>query len=220
MLSERYKDAMLFAARLHDGQMRKGTEIAYLSHLLSVSSLVMENGGSEDEAIAALLHDALEDQGDDYQSEYMSEPRSGRAALKRDLELRYGRRVVEIVRACTDDEDFQKPPKGAKGSIEQWKARKSAYLGRLRRKKDVGLLRVSCADKLHNARSILIDYEEQGEATWKRFRARTKANQEWYYGALAGIYEKKVASLRDPGLTRLSKELSRVVARIGELSFR
>ena len=219
MLSERYKDAMLFAARLHDGQMRKGTEVAYLSHLMSVSSLVMENGGNEAEAIAALLHDALEDQGDDYQSEYLSEPRSGRTALKRDLELRYGRRVVEIVRACTDDEDFAKPAKGARGSTADWKARKTAYLRRLRRKKDAGMLRVSCADKLHNARSILIDYEEQGEATWQRFRARTKANQEWYYGELAGIYEKKAASLADGGLCRLSKEFSRVVARISELSF-
>jgi (p)ppGpp synthase/HD superfamily hydrolase len=217
MLTDRYKDAMLFAAGLHDSQMRKGTEVAYLSHLLAVSSLVIENGGSEDEAIAALLHDAIEDQGDDYESEYLAEPRNGRVALRRDLKLRYGARVLEVVRACTDDEDFKKPPKGKMGTTRQWKARKTAYLGRLRRKQDVGLLRVSCADKLHNARSILIDYEEQGQRLWKLFRAQTKENQLWYYGSLARIYEKKVAASGDRGLTRLSKELSLVVARIEEL---
>ena len=217
MLSGRYKDAMMFAAKLHDTQMRKGTEVAYLSHLLAVSSLVIENGGTEDEAIAALLHDAIEDQGDDYESEYLAEPRRGRDALKRDLKLRYGPRVLEVVRACTDDEDFQKPPKGSAGTIAQWKERKTAYLGRLRRKKDVGLLRVSCADKLHNARTVLVDYEEQGEAFWKKFRAKTKANQLWYYGSLARIYEKKVVSSGDRGLARLSKELSRVVKRIDEI---
>jgi (p)ppGpp synthase/HD superfamily hydrolase len=106
MLSDRYKDALLFAARLHDRQTRKGTQVAYLTHLMSVSALVMENGGDEEQGIAALLHDALEDQGKDYASEYFLEPRRGRAALKRDIELKYGARVLAIVIGCTDDEDF------------------------------------------------------------------------------------------------------------------
>jgi GTP pyrophosphokinase len=219
MLTERYRDALLFAARLHSGQLRKGRQVAYLSHLLAVSSLVIEHGGNEDEAIAALLHDALEDQGDDYRSEYRLPPFEGRDALRRDLGLRFGPRVVEIVRACTDDEDFRKPPEGELGRVEQWKERKSAYVRKLRRKPDAGILRVSCADKLHNARALLIDYEEEGEATWQRFRGRTKANQLWYHGALARTFEDQAARLDDPGLKRLSTELSRVVDRIAELSF-
>lgn len=219
MLTERYRDALLFAARLHSGQLRKGRQVAYLSHLLAVSSLVIEHGGDEEEAIAALLHDALEDQGDDYRSEYRLPPSEGRDALRRDLGLRFGPRVVEIVRACTDDEDFRKPPEGELGSVAQWKARKSAYVRKLRRKPDAGILRVSCADKLHNARALLIDYEEEGEATWQRFRGRTKANQLWYYGALNRTFEDQAARLDDPGLKRLSLELSRVVDRIARLSF-
>lgn len=214
MLSERYKDALLFAAKLHDTQTRKHTEIAYLSHLLAVSGLVMENGGNEDEAIAGLLHDALEDQGDQYKSEYLIAPRAGRPALKRDLELRYGSRVREIVEACTDDEDFQKPPEGEKGSVEAWRARKGQYLTHLAEIDDPGILRVSCSDKLHNARAILLDYEEHGEEIWDWFRAGTKAQQLWYYGNLVDIFESKAKTLNDKGLRRLSRELQVVVARI------
>jgi (p)ppGpp synthase/HD superfamily hydrolase len=216
MLGERYPDALLFATRLHDGQSRKGTSIVYLSHLLAVSSLVLENGGDEPEAIAALLHDALEDQGDDYESEHPAEPLRGRAALRRDIELRYGARVLEIVRACTDDEDFAKPAMGDPGSSAQWRERKAAYLDHLRGESDPGILRVSCADKLHNARSILADYEEQGDTLWQRFRARTRENQEWYYGALAETFAAQASEHGDPGLRRLSRELSRVVDRIRE----
>ncbi len=77
MLTSRYKSAMQFAATVHDGHLRKGTQVAYLSHLMSVSALVMENGGNEDEAIAALLHDAIEDRGDVYESPFRMEPRTG-----------------------------------------------------------------------------------------------------------------------------------------------
>src|SRR5882672_329108 len=147
-LSNRYKDAITFAARLHDHQTRKGTEVAYLTHLMSVSALVMENGGDEEQGIAALLHDALEDQGKDYESEYLLEPRNGRPALKRDIELRYGARVLAIVIGCTDDEDFAKPPDGERGSIDDWQSRKRAYIKHVEHTVDIGLLRVSCADKL------------------------------------------------------------------------
>lgn len=104
MLTSRYKSAMQFAATVHDGHLRKGTQVAYLSHLMSVSALVMENGGNEDEAIAALLHDAIEDRGDVYESPFRMEPRTGRDALKRDIELQFGSDVLSIVRQCTDDE--------------------------------------------------------------------------------------------------------------------
>jgi (p)ppGpp synthase/HD superfamily hydrolase len=219
MLGERYRDAMTFAARLHEGQSRKGTTVVYLSHLLAVSALVLENGGDEDEAIAALLHDALEDQGDDYVSDGAAEPRHGRPALCRDIELRYGPRVLEIVRACTDDEDFAKPANGERGTTEQWRRRKAAYIDHVRGESDTGTLRVSCADKLHNARTILGDYEEQGDAIWERFRARTRENQEWYYGALASLFAEKAEQHADAGLKRLSRDLSRAVDRIRSRSF-
>jgi len=217
MLTDRYKDAMLFAARLHDGHMRKETEIAYLSHLLSVSALVMEGGGDEEEAIAALLHDAVEDQGDDYESDHLVEPRRGRAALRRDIELRYGERVRRIVEACTDDEDFEKPAAGETGSVDAWRARKAHHLDRLAWQEDRGVLRVACADKLHNARSILLDYEEHGEALWDRFRARTKANQLWYYDGMSAVFRRHAEECGDPGLVRLARELALVVDRIRSL---
>lgn len=217
MLTDRYKDAILFAARLHDGHMRKETEVAYLSHLLSVSALVMENGGDEDEAIAALLHDAIEDQGDDYESAFHVEPRHGRRALERDIELLYGERVRRLVESCTDDEDFEKPPVGEAGTVEDWRARKAHHLDHLAWQEDSGALRVACADKLHNARSILIDYEEHGEGLWKRFRARTKENQLWYYDGMASVFRRHADEMDDTGLKRLVHELEVVIGRIRAL---
>ena len=204
----------MFAARLHDRQTRKGTEVAYLTHLMSVSALVMENGGDEDEAVAALLHDALEDQGEAYESEYFLEPCKGRPALKRDIELRYGARVLGVVMGCTDDEDFAKPAKGERGSIEDWRARKLAYIEHVRKTADVGVLRVSCADKLHNARSILLDLYEHADAVWSRFRSGNKENLLWYYQSLATAFRSNANSTNDRGLTRLCSELDRTVGLI------
>lgn len=211
MLSNRYKDAMIFAARLHDRQTRKGSEVAYLTHLMSVSALVMENGGAEEEGIAALLHDALEDQGKDYESEYLLEPRTGRPALKRDIELRYGARVLAIVVGCTDDEDFAKPAAGERGSIEDWQSRKQAYIDHVEHTSDVGVLRVSCADKLHNARTILLDLYEHGAAIWPRFRSGNKENLLWYYQSLAASFSSKAEVIGDRRFVRLCAELVRTV---------
>jgi (p)ppGpp synthase/HD superfamily hydrolase len=211
MLSERYKDAMLFAAKLHDNQTRKGTEVAYLTHLMSVSALVMENGGDENEAIAALLHDAIEDQSEHYESEFLTQPRLGRDALKRDIELRYGARVLAIVIGCTDDEDFVKPPEGERGTVEAWRARKEAYIEHIERAADVGLLRVSCADKLHNSRTILLDWYEHGEEIWSRFRAGSREGVLWYYRSLAHEFRSRSDAIGDAGFARLSGELVRTV---------
>jgi (p)ppGpp synthase/HD superfamily hydrolase len=205
---------MAFAARLHDRQTRKGTEIAYLTHLMSVSALVMENGGDEEQGIAALLHDALEDQGKDYESEYQLEPRKGRPALKRDIELKYGARVLAIVIGCTDDEDFAKPAAGERGSVESWRLRKQAYIEHVEHTTDIGLLRVSCADKLHNARTILLDLYEHGAAVWSRFRSGNKENVLWYYQALAASFSSKAKAIGDRGLKRLCAELDRTVGLI------
>ncbi|MCH2186975.1 HD domain-containing protein [Myxococcota bacterium] len=218
MLTDRYKEAVHFAIDLHDGHMRKGTQIAYLSHLLSVSALVMENGGCEDEAIAALLHDALEDQGDDYESASAGgSPRVGREALKADIERLYGRRVHDIVVACTDDEEFKRPPPGERGEVEAWRERKAHHIAVLDAESDLGALRVACADKLHNARSMLLDHSEHGDAFWQRFRSGSRENVVWYFSGMAGVFRRRAEEFADAGLQRLVAELEAVTQRIGAL---
>ena len=211
MLTERYRSALQFAATLHETHLRKGTEIAYLSHLISVSALVMESAGDETEAIAALLHDSIEDRGETYVSRFRVAPQEGRRALKRDIELLFGVEVLAIVEHCTDDEYLPAGRAVKKGSPVEWKKRKSVYLAKLATQNDRGALRVSCADKLHNARAILADYEVQGEALWSRFTAKTKRQQLWYYHGLAKRFLQRATVLKDPGLTRLARQLRAVV---------
>ena len=150
-LSTRFEEALILATRLHAGQVRKGTTIPYIAHLLGVTSIVLEHGGDEEEAIAALLHDAAEDQG-------------GKAILE-DIRGRFGYGVAEIVEGCTDAWTDPKPP---------WRERKQAYVAALRRA-SASVRLVSSADKLHNARAILGDYRALGEAVWERFPAAEKA---------------------------------------------
>ena len=214
MLTNRYKSAMQFAATLHDGHLRKGTQVAYLSHLMSVSALVMESGGDEDEAIAALLHDSIEDRGNAYESLFQVEPRVGRDALKRDIGLHFGAAVLSIVRQCTDDEYLPAGRPAEKGTPEEWKIRKEAYLAALRKKTDVPSLRVSCADKLHNARAILADYEIEGERLWQRFNVKSKAEQLWYYEGLVEVFADRSKALGDAGLQRLARRLTATVQAI------
>jgi len=216
MLSESYRQALDFAARLHHGHMRKGSEIHYLSHLLSVSALVLEHGGSEEEAIAGLLHDSIEDQGDGYESRFHGEPTTGRGALKRDLSLLFGDRVRQIVVGCTDDEDYPPGHKERDRSVRAWRKRKERYLEVLRDSRDTGVLRVSSADKLHNARTILSDLEFMGDALWTRFAPKTPADHLWYYNSLIEIYEVRAEALSDSGIRRMARELRRVVTRIQE----
>jgi (p)ppGpp synthase/HD superfamily hydrolase len=161
--------AMTYADELHKTQTRKGTDIPYLSHLLGVTSLVLEEGGSEDEAIGALLHDAAEDQG-------------GEKTLA-EIRLRFGPAVADIVRACSDtlvSDRAHKPP---------WRERKEAYLAHLGATKNSSALRVSLADKLHNARSILRDLRDPavGAAVFERF-STTRSETLWYYRALADAF--------------------------------
>ena len=158
-LSDRFDEALVFAARLHAAQKRKGTQIPYVAHLLSVAAIVLEDGGSEDEAIAALLHDAVEDQG-------------GRATRNL-IRENFGERVAEIVDGFTDAEGFPKP---------SWQKRKERYVAHIR-EAAAEVRRVSAADKLHNARAILADYRGVGEALWKRFSGGRDGTL-WYYRAL------------------------------------
>ncbi len=189
MLSTRFDEALQFACELHRKQTRKGTNIPYIAHPLAVSAIVLEDGGSEDEAIAALLHDTVEDQGDSYPG--------GRNGLRSAIAQQFGDRVLEIVDGCTDDGQFTKA---------EWRNRKEAYLAHVKNSDD-GTRRVSCADKLHNARSILRDLHASGEQTWKRFRTRNRADQLWYYGAL-------VAAFKGTATGHLADELERVVDEI------
>lgn len=178
-LSERFELALVYATRIHAGQRRKGTDIPYVSHLLAVSGMVLEDGGSEDQAVAALLHDAIEDQPD-------------RTSLD-EIARRFGPEVARIVEGCSDTVTHPKPP---------WRERKERYLRHLE-SADEAVLRVSCADKLHNVRSIAVDLRTHGKEVWTRFNAG-KDEQLWYHRSLAEVFAR-----RFPG--RLSGELRRQV---------
>ena len=199
ILSDRFDDAFLFASDLHRGQSRKTTGVPYLTHLMAVAALVIEHGGSEEEGIAALLHDALEDQGQWFPG--------GREALRLKIAARFGNRVLQMVEACTD----QGHVRGGADSLETeriaWRRRKEASLARLRILRDHGARRVACADKLHNARCLLEGYRAAGDLVWQLFRTRSAQDQLWYYRAVADV-------LRETGGGALVEELARV---IGEL---
>lgn len=189
ILTKRFDDALDYAAIVHRNQRRKGTDVPYFSHLMAVASLVLENGGDEDEAIAALLHDAAEDQG-------------GRRELDQ-IRQRFGDRVAAIVEACSDSlvrNPAEKAP---------WHERKIAYHRQLLESGDPSALLVSAADKLHNARATLADVRTSGQSVWKRFSA-TREDAIWNYRALLKIYA--AASKSDPRLRPLVRELRRVVA--------
>lgn len=183
-LTDRFEKALVFAVQRHAKQTRKGTRIPYVSHLLAVCALVLEQGGSEDQAIAALLHDAVED----------------RAATLDEIRDRFGSRVARIVKGCSDTDQHPKPP---------WKARKTAYIEHVRSAGPSERL-VVAADKLHNARSILLDYRLEGEGVWNRFNA-DKEQSLWFYRQI-------VDALRLHGSNPLVDELDRVVEEIHRLS--
>jgi (p)ppGpp synthase/HD superfamily hydrolase len=158
-LGPRFLRAFLFAARKHASQTRKASTIPYIAHLMGVASLVLEFGGDEDMAIAALLHDVVED--------------CGGAPILAEVRRRFGARVANIVEGCTDSDITPKPP---------WRERKETYLRHLK-SADADTRLVSAADKLNNVRSILSDHREVGEAIWARFNGGRDGTL-WYYRAL------------------------------------
>ena len=190
-LGERFADALSYTFALHHRQRRRGSHAPYMAHLMGVSALVMEHGGDEDQAIAGLLHDALEDQ------RHQTSPE--------EIERRYGARVRRIVEDCTDTQVVPKP---------DWHPRKSAYLAHLEQAADDTLL-VSLADKLYNARAILEDHGQIGEEIWRRF-GKGRDAQLWYYRSLAELFSRRL-----PGqpmaaeLERVVAELERSVALTG-----
>ena len=187
-LSSRFEEALIFATRLHARQTRKRATTPYIAHLMSVTALVLESGGGEDEAIAALLHDAVEDQG-------------GKKTLQ-EIQQRFGDEVAHIVESCTDAYLFPKPP---------WRRRKESYIAHLQEASPEAR-RVSLADKLHNARSILRDLRFDGEDTWEKFNGG-KEGTLWYYRTLLDTFK----NLEDNFMV---DELDRVVNQIEHLAKR
>jgi (p)ppGpp synthase/HD superfamily hydrolase len=185
MLTPRFIDALIYAAQLHADQLRKGTSVPYIAHLFGVTALVFEGGGDEDEAIAALLHDAVEDQG----------------GLKTLEEIRhlFGERVAAIVEACSDSFTIPKPP---------WQARKEAHIAHLRDASPEVLL-VSLADKLHNARSILRDVREHGEQAWKKFKGG-KEGTLWYYQACIDVLKENQTNYLLDELEQVVAEIQQI----------
>lgn len=187
---ERLAAALAFAIRKHGPQVRKGTRIPYVTHLLAVSALVGESGGSEDEMIAALLHDVVED--------------AGGAPVLEEIRTLFGDPVAAIVAGCSDDDSgSEKAP---------WLERKRAYLAHLL-VAPLPILRVSCADKLHNARAIQRDLRDHGPAVFKRFKADREGTL-WYYRSLARLFAALVqdAPGLDPGFRSMIRELRETVA--------
>jgi (p)ppGpp synthase/HD superfamily hydrolase len=186
VLTNRFDRALLYATHVHGGQVRKGTNTPYVAHLLAVAATVLEYGGDEDLAIAALLHDSVEDQG-------------GRARLD-DVRNRFGKRVARIVEACSDS--LANTAKGERKA--PWRERKEAYVADLwKAGKDI--LSVSLADKVHNARAILRDLRKPdvGEKVWARFNVPKKQTL-WYYRSLADTFCERLSN-------QLSKELREIV---------
>jgi len=184
-LTARFEAALAFASSTHRDQARKGTDVPYVAHLLAVSSLVLEHGADEDTAIAALLHDAAEDQGG--------------SAMLEEIRSRFGPRVARIVEGCTDALEAPKPP---------WRERKERYLLHVRDMTPEVRL-VSMADKLHNARTILADYRRIGETLWTRFRGGREGSL-WYYrsvtDALADLGPHPLAEELHRTVAELEKE--------------
>ncbi|MGL6345157.1 MAG: HD domain-containing protein [Waterburya sp.] len=184
-LTSNFEQALVYATQLHSQQIRKGSGVPYISHLLSVAALVLEDGGSEEEAIAALLHDAIEDQGGD--------------KTRQEIREKFGEGVVDIVNGCTDAEVIPKPP---------WKERKQQYIERMRHASPQ-VRRVSMADKLHNARSILADYYRQGNLVWSRFKGG-KEGMLWYFDSLLEVDREAGGSFLGAELKRVVKDLKKI----------
>lgn len=170
ILSDRYQEALNLAFELHRNDFRKAKSTPYMAHLLCVSSMVMEDGGNEEEAIAALLHDALEDH-----PELISFEEIGQ---------RFGSLVAEIVRGCSDTPDDY-----TGGAKPAWRERKQAYLDHLKQTPQ-HVLRVALADKLHNSRDICNDLRSDGEKVWDRFNA-DRDEQLWYFGKLLTVFAER-----------------------------
>src|SRR5262245_16161485 len=185
LLSDRFDQALLYAHELHGDQYRRGTPVPYMAHLMGVASLGLEYGGDEEQAIAALLHDAIEDCGD--------------LTSYEEIHRRFGDRVTEIVRACTDVDATPRPP---------WLERKAAYVARVSHEPADARL-VSAADKLYNVRTVVKDFRQTGHVVWQRYTG-DPADVLWYYRAL-------VTAFRSGGPHPIVEDLDRAVTELEEV---
>jgi (p)ppGpp synthase/HD superfamily hydrolase len=194
VLTRAYVEAFDYAWDLHGRETRKGGDVPYLAHVMAVSTLVLQHGGDEQQAIAALLHDAAEDHG-------------GRARLD-DIAARFGPQVADIVEACSDSLVADRSQKAA------WWPRKVAYVQRIATlPHESPALLVAAADKLDNARALLADYRVGGEELWERFnRTSGRAGQLWYYGRLAEILSERIIGAR-----RAAELTDELAITVGEL---
>jgi (p)ppGpp synthase/HD superfamily hydrolase len=186
MLSHRFTEALIYARELHATQVRKGSGVPYIAHLLGVASIALEYGANEDEAIAALLHDAIEDQGGN--------------ATREEIRRRFGDIVTEIVDGCTDADTIPKPP---------WRQRKEDYIAHLPTA-SASVRLVSAADKLYNAATILKDYRILGDSIWSRFKGG-KEGSLWYYRALVVAFRQLESTPLVDELDRVVSELENLV---------
>jgi (p)ppGpp synthase/HD superfamily hydrolase len=184
-LTEKFVEALAYASEAHQSQKRKGTDIPYVAHLLGVASIALEHGANEDEAVAALLHDAVEDAG-------------GKPRLE-DIRRRFGQDVAKIVEGCTDADTIPKPP---------WRERREAYLRHIAGA-SASVRLVSASDKLHNARAILNDYRKMGDELWSRFNGG-KEGTLWYYRSLVQAFQRAEPNDLVNELDRVVTELARL----------
>jgi GTP pyrophosphokinase len=182
MLTERFRDALVYAFDLHREQRRKVSGVPYVAHLLGVAGIALENGATEDEAIAALLHDAIEDQGG--------------AATGEAIRRRFGDAVADVVVGCTDAFTVPKPP---------WRQRKEDYIARLE-SEPASVRLISASDKVHNARAIVADHRQCGAEVWQRFNGGREGTL-WYYRALVDVYRRGGPAILAKELDRLTCEM-------------
>ena len=188
ILTDRFSAALSYAHKLHRTQIRKGADTPYIGHLLAVAALVLEAGGDEDEAIAALLHDGPEDAG-------------GQAVLE-EIETRFGKNVANIVEHCSDTLVEDRSEK------EEWWQRKRSYQGKLVEGSDSALL-VSLADKVHNAEATLRDLRREGPVIFTRFSTGREGTL-WNYEKLLEIYRKRASRRLEPLIDRLERAVSKL----------
>lgn len=181
-LTPRLIEALRYADECHRGQVRKGTDIPYFCHPLGVASLVLEGGGDEDDVIAALLHDVVED--------------SGGSARLVEIQSTFGKAIADVVEECSDTNLVPKPP---------WRERKLAFLNRVPQLSE-SARRIVTADKLHNVRSILVERRDVGPALWEKFSGKREGTL-WYYQQ---IVERLKRSGREPQLRELEDLVARM----------
>jgi GTP pyrophosphokinase len=194
-LTARFTNALALAANIHRLQARRGTQVPYMAHILGVASIALEHAANEDEAIAAVLHDAIED----------APKRLGASGVRGAIAERFGADVLKIVEGCTDTDIQPKPP---------WRRRKEQYVRRIAHE-DASTLLVSASDKLHNVRAILSDFRAEGIDVFNRFNKEAGVDATiGYYRGLVVAFRARNKGLQDPRLPRLLDELDRTVTAI------